>query len=116
MGTADVPDFLKVEEAARVLRIGRTAAYQQAHLWLDTEREGLPAMRVGGSLRVPRAQFEQHYNIRITAIPPPIQRHRPKRAETEGPTPAQDIPRSAPSAKRRKTREAPQGGLPFAAG
>ena len=114
MATVEVPDFLTVEEAARVLRIGRTAAYQQAHLWLDTGRQGLPAMRVGGSLRVPRAQFEQHYSIRVTAIPPPTQRHRPKPAEADGGTPAQDIPRSAPSAKRRKPRDTPQGGLPFA--
>lgn len=53
MATAEVPDFLTVEEAGRVLRIGRTAAYQQAHLWLDTSSEGLPVMWVGGSLRVP---------------------------------------------------------------
>ncbi len=113
MATEEVPDFLTVEEAARVLRIGRTTAYQQAHLWLDTGQEGLPAKRVGGSLRVPRAQLEQHYGIRVTAIPPPTQRQRPKPTEADG-RPAQDIPRSAPSAKRRRPRETPQGGLPFA--
>lgn len=31
MATAEVPDFLTVDEAGRVLRIGRTSAYQQAH-------------------------------------------------------------------------------------
>ncbi|MCA1674628.1 MAG: helix-turn-helix domain-containing protein [Actinobacteria bacterium] len=114
MATADVPDFLTVEEATRVLRIGRTAGYQQAHLWLDTGSEGLPVMRIGGSLRVPRVQFEEHYNIRITAIPGPAERERPKRAKANGRIPAQDIPRSAPPASRRKTRDATQGGLPFA--
>ncbi|HEX2041035.1 MAG TPA: helix-turn-helix domain-containing protein [Acidimicrobiales bacterium] len=114
MGTAEVPDFLTVEEAARVLRIGRTTAYQQAHRWLDTGGEGLPVLKVGGSFRVPRAQFEQHYTIRVTAIPPPVERQGPKRAKVEGGTPAQDIPRPTPSAKRRKPRETPQGGLPFA--
>lgn len=83
MATAEVPDFLTVEEAGRVLRIGRTTAYEQAHLWLDTTSEGLPVKRVGGSLRVPRAQFEQHHNIRVTAIPPPSRRRRPKNADTE---------------------------------
>ena len=114
MATAEVPDFLTVEEAGRVLRIGRTTAYEQAHLWLDTSSEGLPVKRVGGSLRVPLTQFEQHYNIRVTAIPPPTQRRRAKNASTETRSPAQDIPRPTRSAGRRKPREAGQGGLPFA--
>lgn len=49
MASAEVPDFLTVEEAGRVLRIGRTAAYQQARRWLDTRTDGLPVLRVGGS-------------------------------------------------------------------
>jgi len=110
MATAEVPDFLTVEEAGRVLRIGRTAAYQQAHRWLDTHSDGLPVLWVGGSLRVPLAQFEQHYNIRVTAVPQPAERRRPKSAKTE----AQDIPRSARSTGRRKARESTQSGLPFA--
>lgn len=114
MRTAEVPDLLTVEEAARVLRIGRTAAYQQANLWLRTGREGLPVMRVGGSLRVPRAQFEQHYNIRVTAIPPSTKPHRHDGAKAGRPTPSQDLPRLTSSARRRKAREATQGGLPFA--
>ncbi len=53
------PDFLTVEEAARVLRIGRTSAYQLATLFLRTEgREGLPVIRVGRQLRVPRGRLE----------------------------------------------------------
>ncbi len=112
MATADVPDFLTVEEAARVLRIGRTAAYQQAHLWLATGSQGLPVIRVGGSLRVPRAQAEEHYNVRITAIPA---RQRPPGAGVGGRTPSQDIPRAGGGArKQRKMPKADQGGLPFA--
>ena len=114
MATAEVPDFLTVEEAARVLRIGRTTAYQQAHRWLDTGSEGLPVVWVGGSLRVPLTQLEQHYNIRVTAIPPPTERRRPTNAKAETRSPAQDIPRSTRSAGRRKARETAQGGLPFA--
>lgn len=113
METAGVPDFLTVEEAARVLRIGRTAAYQQAHLWLDTDSDGLPVTWVGGSLRVPRTKFEQHYNIRITAIPPGT-RSRVQPATTEHTAPSQDIPRTTASTGRRRGPKAAQGGLPFA--
>ncbi len=39
-----------------MLRIGRGAAYALARQYLDTGgREGLPVMRLGRSLRVPRA-------------------------------------------------------------
>lgn len=52
----DLPEVLTVEEAARVLRIGRGAAYELARQWRATEgREGLPVVRLGRSLRVPRA-------------------------------------------------------------
>lgn len=110
MATTDVPDFLTVEEAGRVLRIGRTSAYEQAHAWLAEAGNGLPVIRVGGSLRVPRAQFEQHFNIRITAIPPPERRPHP--APAAGP--AQDIPRPGRPARPRKAPKPDQGGLPFA--
>lgn len=113
MGTAEIHDFLTVEEAARVLRIGRTAAYQQAHRWLETGTEGLPVHWVGGSLRVSRAQFEHHYSIRITAIPGPEARPTTP-ASAEGPSAGQDIPRSSRSAGRSKKKQTAQGGLPFA--
>jgi excisionase family DNA binding protein len=51
--------FLRVEEAARVLRISRTSAYALTRRFLDTGgREGLPAVRVGRSVRVPAAALE----------------------------------------------------------
>jgi hypothetical protein len=53
------PDFLTVEEAARVLRIGRTSAYLAAKRYRDTGgAEGLPVVAIRGSLRVPRRQLE----------------------------------------------------------
>ena len=114
MDPAVIPDFLTVEEAARVLRIGRTTAYQQAHRWLDGGNDGLPVEWVGGSLRSPRDQFEQHYKVRITAIPPPEPRRRrgADKAEEQA-RPVQDIPRSKPS-RRRKGDGTAQDGLPFA--
>lgn len=47
--------LLTVEEAARVLRIGRSAAYEQARRYEMTDgAEGIPVIRFGRRLRVPR--------------------------------------------------------------
>jgi excisionase family DNA binding protein len=55
--------FLRVEEAARVLRISRASAYALTRRFLETDgREGLPAVRVGRSVRVPRAALEEMAN------------------------------------------------------
>jgi hypothetical protein len=44
----DLPPFLTIEEAARLLRIGRTTAYLQARLFHETGgREGLPNVCLG---------------------------------------------------------------------
>src|ERR671917_525712 len=54
-----LPDFLTVEEAAAVLRIGRTAAYELARRYRATGgAEGLPVVVLGRLLRVPRMQLE----------------------------------------------------------
>lgn len=56
MGLDSEPQTLTVEEAARVLRIGRTTAYALAREWRATGgRSGLPVLELGRSLRVPRA-------------------------------------------------------------
>jgi Helix-turn-helix domain len=53
------PDLFTVEEAARVLRIGRTSAYELVRRYLATGgAEGVPALRVGHLLRVPRHGLE----------------------------------------------------------
>jgi hypothetical protein len=55
-----MPDFLAVTEAAKVLRIGRTSAYALAARYEETNgAEGLPVIRIGKQLRVPRARLEQ---------------------------------------------------------
>lgn len=52
---ADQPEVLTVEEAAAVLRIGRSAAYALARRYRATGgREGLPVIELGRNLRVPR--------------------------------------------------------------
>lgn len=56
----ELPEFLTVEEAAKVLRIGRTSAYLLAQRWtFSGGREGLPVTRLGRLLRVPRAALVQ---------------------------------------------------------
>ena len=55
----DLPVLLTVEEAGRVLRISRGLAYELARQWLTTEgATGLPVVRIGRILRVPRARLE----------------------------------------------------------
>ena len=61
------PDFLTVEEAAAVLRIGRTSAYRQARRYLATNgAEGLCADRFGKQIRIPRGHLEQRLGGPIT--------------------------------------------------
>ena len=56
---SDLPPFFTVEEAAEVVRIGRTLAYQLAARFEATNgAEGLPVVRIGRLLRVPRAALE----------------------------------------------------------
>lgn len=60
MGLESERQTLTVEEAARVLRIGRTTAYALAREWRATGgRSGLPVLELGRSLRVPRAALER---------------------------------------------------------
>ncbi|MGO9874556.1 MAG: helix-turn-helix domain-containing protein [Acidimicrobiia bacterium] len=57
--TGRLPALLTVEEAAEVLRIGRTKAYAMAQEWRDTGgRSGLPVVDPGHVLRVPLRQLE----------------------------------------------------------
>jgi hypothetical protein len=57
---AGSPAFLTVEEAAAVLRIGRTAAYLLARRWEETGgAEGLPVVRFGRLLRTPVHELER---------------------------------------------------------
>ena len=59
-GTAEGARVLTVEEAARVLRIGRSAAYEQARRYLVSGgAEGLPVLRLGRALRVPRHALDR---------------------------------------------------------
>ena len=50
----NLPPFLTIEEAAALLRIGRTTAYLQARIYRQTGgREGLPNVSLGRRKLVP---------------------------------------------------------------
>ncbi len=60
---------MTVEEAAAALRIGRRLAYELAHRYLDTAgAEGLPVVRLGRLLRVPKAKLD----LLLAGDPPPL--------------------------------------------
>lgn len=63
---AGLPVVLTVEEAARVLRIGRGAAYELARQWRETGgHHGLPVVTLGRSLRVPREALERMLSLDV---------------------------------------------------
>jgi hypothetical protein len=67
-----LPDLLTVEEAARVLRIGRTKAYAMTVEWRRTHgKTGLPVIDFGNALRVPRCQLEAIVGGPITSLEDP---------------------------------------------
>ncbi len=111
MVTAGVPVFLTVEEAARILRICRTAAYQQAHRWLDTDgREGLPVRKLGSSLRVPTAEFAERFGVRVADIAAALTTDARKVSKVG----SQDVSRSLQRSGRSRAKAgSTQAGLPF---
>jgi hypothetical protein len=97
--SANPPDFLTVEEAAGVVRIGRTAAYRLARHYLATSgAAGLPVVRYGKQLRVPRVKLEEALGGPISW---PIRRAEPEPVEL----PAR--PRVAPVRRPRNAVQAP---------
>jgi excisionase family DNA binding protein len=64
-----LPEMLTVPEAAERLRIGRTLAYQLAARFLDGQPGGIPTIRLGGTLRVPRAALEELMRVGRVATP-----------------------------------------------
>jgi hypothetical protein len=51
----ELPEMLRVEEAAELLRISRSRAYAEVGLYQSTDgASGLPSIRIGRTLRVPK--------------------------------------------------------------
>ncbi|MCU1389817.1 MAG: hypothetical protein JWL72_3155 [Ilumatobacteraceae bacterium] len=57
---SELPILLKVDEAGAVLRIGRSKAYEMTTLYVASGgTNGLPCLRMGDLLRVPRFALEE---------------------------------------------------------
>ena len=67
---SELPIMLTVEEAARVLRVGRSKAYEMAALYTwSGGTQGLPVLRLGTLLRVPKfALYEYVTTGRIVQL------------------------------------------------
>lgn len=102
--------FLTVEEAAAVLRIGRTAAYALTRQWRATGgAEGLPVVRVGRLLRVPVHQLELLAAGPIEPVDPTPAGQPATKGSPTPPTP-QPAARSA-TRRSRRTRDQAQATL-----
>jgi hypothetical protein len=111
-----VPDVLTVEEAGRVLRLGRTSIYRLARQWRETGgKAGIPNIAFGNTLRVPRAQLEAQLGRPISHIPPAksaTELPRTTQAE-EHEAKVRPIRRRATSAPPRQGGAGEQGSLPL---
>jgi excisionase family DNA binding protein len=56
---ASYGDVMTVEEAAHVLRISRSSAYELTRVWRATHRSGLPVIELGRRLVVPKSALEE---------------------------------------------------------
>ena len=68
------PDFLTLDEAATVLRVGRSTAYREANAFERSGgRTGIPVIRYGKQFRVPRCRLEEQLGGPITwPLPAPV--------------------------------------------
>jgi hypothetical protein len=109
---AGLPDLLTIEEAAKVIRVGRTKAYAMAREWRDTEgHSGLPGVDFGHALRVPRCQLEKLVGGPLADVSTPCDQPAPATVSDPGPAKRSRVAPRRPA--RRRTRAADQPSLPF---
>jgi hypothetical protein len=78
-----IPPFLTVEEASRLLKIGRTKAYLLTQEYRATDgRSGLPVVDLGDVLRVPGPAIERMLGIGQDAAIPDLGKPRPASGTT----------------------------------
>jgi excisionase family DNA binding protein len=62
----ELPELLTVEEAADLLRVGRTKAYAMTQEWRRTNGvSGLPVVDLGNALRVVRSELERRLGTKL---------------------------------------------------
>ena len=84
-----IPPFLTVEEASRLLKIGRTKAYDLTKEWRATGgRSGLPVIDLGDVLRVPGPAIEQMLGTGLGASHPTTEKPTGNRVKPSSPPPA----------------------------
>jgi hypothetical protein len=67
---SSLPDLLTVEEAAELLRVGRTKAYAMAKQWRASGgTTGLPVIDLGNTLRVPLWRLEAMVGAELRPVP-----------------------------------------------
>ena len=109
--TVPLPDLLTVEEAARLIRVGRTKAYAMAREWRDSGgRTGLPVVDFGHVLRVPRQALEQLVGATLTAAIAPHPDAAPR--ESEAPTASNVVELVAPPTASGATAKPPASSAP----
>jgi hypothetical protein len=100
---AHLPLMLTVEQTCQVLGIGRSLCYAQVRRYLASEgREGIPAVRIGTALRIPRTGLVDLLLAatapsRIDAtvlhvVPTPEEARRPKRRTRGTPSFVAELP------------------------
>ncbi len=63
-----LPNLFTIEEAASILRIGRTKAYSMSKQYRLTGI-GLPVVDISGQFRVPRVELEEMIGCAIDSLP-----------------------------------------------
>lgn len=120
LGSLDeYPLLLTVEEAAGVLRIGRSLAYELARLYESSDgRDGLPVLRVGALMRVPRRALAELISTgRVVRLADLVEVRVARRAATRevlaraasalSRSSSSQVPRSRPAAPSRVSRTGP---------
>jgi excisionase family DNA binding protein len=98
------PALMTVEEAARLLRVGRTKAYAMAREWRATGgRSGLPVVDFGHVLRVPRQALENLIGAELRDTADEA-RAGAARGVTSDPVPVSDSATAEPGARDKRRR------------
>jgi hypothetical protein len=105
-----LPELLTVEEAARLIRVGRTKAYAMTQQWRATNgQSGLPVVDFGDVLRVPRRALEELLGVELhgdLATPSIVDAPAAPAVPTAaGDAAASPAPRRRPSRDRNTRRE-----------